>query len=156
MKYTLLLTFIFTFSFFGKGQSLRLGIVTSSLTNTAGPVNKLRWSVGEIAVKQISGSENSLSPGSVSSSSSASSILRLASDNVQSTIKIYPNPAHQTLTIDHKENLQLQIYDLSGNQILLKELIDSSVDITNLLPGIYLIKLQHKNGSLSTYKFTKI
>lgn len=60
-------------------------------------------------------------------------------------VKIYPNPAHDWLTIDtfsDNQNSSIYICDLNGKELLSQKLVNAShqIYIGNLNPGIYLAK----------------
>ena len=71
--------------------------------------------------------------------------------------KIYPNPAIDRLNIDSKEKIQkLEVYDALGRKVLSKIPNQNifSIDIYNLEQGIYILKLQTKEG-IGSYKIVK-
>ena len=68
--------------------------------------------------------------------------------------KIYPNPAIDRLNIDSKEKIQkLEVYDALGRKVVSKipKQNNFSLDISNLEQGIYILKLQTKEG-IGSYK----
>ena len=73
----------------------------------------------------------------------------------KTVFKIYPNPTQDVLYIevDITENIPIEVYNISGSRIatylMTKE--NSSINITNLTPGLYFIKV----GS-SVKKFVKL
>ncbi len=71
--------------------------------------------------------------------------------------KIYPNPAIDFLSIETKEVIQgLEVYDALGRKVISKTPKQNyfSLDISNLEKGIYILKLQTKEGT-GTYKVAK-
>ncbi|MFK7906396.1 MAG: T9SS type A sorting domain-containing protein, partial [Chitinophagales bacterium] len=61
-------------------------------------------------------------------------------------ISIYPNPAKHTLNIHCAEsasNRNIQIFDFSGKEVLFQEIhtTDTSIDVSNLPPAIYVVKV---------------
>ena len=69
-------------------------------------------------------------------------------------IKIYPNPVQNLLTIESEDaNLAaeyVKIYDMLGKEVLERKLSDGKVDVSQLSPGAYFLKI---NGY--TVKFVK-
>ncbi len=89
-------------------------------------------------------------------------VLSLVSDIVLSVdeshiphFSIYPNPAKNELTIDLKndKDLEIQIFDLTS-KIQIKKLISGStkVDVSSLKSGVYFVNVE---GIQSTLKFVK-
>jgi PKD repeat protein len=64
-------------------------------------------------------------------------------NNHNSQLKIYPNPAHNTLTIDNplSESATILMSDVLGKTILEKKIIPgiNSVNVENFKPGLYFI-----------------
>jgi len=71
---------------------------------------------------------------------------------------LYPVPAQDVLYIDGvQEQIIVQVYDLEGR--LLKSTYDTksnSVDIKELVPGLYILAIRAADGSLSNKKFIKL
>jgi Secretion system C-terminal sorting domain len=77
--------------------------------------------------------------------------------NDNSDISIYPNPANESITIDfkafHSEIEEILVVDLQGKTVYNHEKISFSqnenttkINLTDLLPGIYIISLKTKKG----------
>lgn len=75
------------------------------------------------------------------------------------TITLYPNPFTNQLTINSNSVLKnITVYDLSGKTILTRTNINvsnTSLDLSNLVQGSYLIKVEESNGVISTQKIIK-
>jgi hypothetical protein len=69
---------------------------------------------------------------------------------------LYPNPAHDKLTIntDHKITI-LKCYNSVGQQMEIA-LQNNSIDISMLLSGIYYLQVISENGTLLNQKFIKL
>lgn len=84
----------------------------------------------------------------------------LSVDNFEETsMKIYPNPVKHFFTIlgngDNFKEYNVHIYTILGNKILEKrELISNKIDVSNLVKGVYLLKIQ-KGNQEKTIKFMK-
>ena len=71
--------------------------------------------------------------------------------------KVYPNPAIDYLSIETKEMVQrLEVYDALGRRAISKAPNQNnfSLDISNLEKGIYILKLQTKEG-IGSFKLIK-
>lgn len=76
-------------------------------------------------------------------------------------LKLYPNPASQSITLETKKvfpkETELSIYDLLGRKIKApdyKHRLTQTLDISNLSPGVYFLKIQNRNLNQSL-KFVK-
>ncbi len=69
-------------------------------------------------------------------------------------IKVYPNPANRLIHIENIHvNDRLVIHNISGQK--LKELVgETTIDISNLVQGIYVVKV-YSGNKISTTKFVK-
>ena len=61
------------------------------------------------------------------------------------TIKIYPNPANNKITIDANDILDVKLFDVLGKQITSTK--TNEVDVSNLPNGVYFIQVQTKQGT---------
>jgi endonuclease I/chitodextrinase len=67
-------------------------------------------------------------------------------------IKIYPNPIKSSLlTIEVNENSSFEIYDILGKKILKGNVTskNNKVSLSSLSKGVYILRLQNKNGSIT-------
>jgi len=77
-----------------------------------------------------------------------SSVLAISTYNTQnSTIKIYPNPANNKITIDANDAVDVKLFDVLGKQITSTK--TNNVDVSNLTNGIYFIQVQTKQNTYS-------
>jgi hypothetical protein len=71
-------------------------------------------------------------------------------------VHVYPNPASDILSIASDTPLSIvQIFDLSGREILTDLKASNAVNVSMLQSGVYVIKLFDKNGRFTTRKFVK-
>ena len=61
-------------------------------------------------------------------------------------IIIFPNPANKTVNILCEKNYIIEICDVSGNVLITSE--KTSIDISNLSKGIYIVLIKNKEGIL--------
>jgi hypothetical protein len=69
-------------------------------------------------------------------------------DNVlEQTVKVYPNPAHDFVTISNSADVtinSIEIYDMNGrlvNQIKVDSTADQTVNVSELTTGMYFINI---------------
>ncbi|MFS4428480.1 T9SS type A sorting domain-containing protein [Chryseobacterium sp. S90] len=99
------------------------------------------WFIGQAEDYTINIQPESLSTMEVSKDASAS-------------VKIYPNPTADLVTIRMKERLEkYEIYNMSGQKML--EGSSMTVSMNNFVPGTYLIKILTKNQKIVTEKIIK-
>jgi hypothetical protein len=63
-------------------------------------------------------------------------------------VLIYPNPAHEYLTIETTENVRLSMFNPLGAQVLEQDIKYNKVDlsISHLANGLYTVFLETKTG----------
>ncbi|WP_299059469.1 LamG-like jellyroll fold domain-containing protein [uncultured Polaribacter sp.] len=74
---------------------------------------------------------------------------------LQDKIKLYPNPAHQMLTILGTQMLNAKVYDLSGRMIKSTRINNNSLDVSSFNNGVYIIKMKDIKGNSYMSKFIK-
>ena len=81
--------------------------------------------------------------------------LNNASEEAANRVRIYPVPADNTLFFDNLPSLKkpvVRIFSLDGKLVDKEKLLGNSLDISNLQPGIYVLKLQAKRKFSYTEK----
>lgn len=82
----------------------------------------------------------------------------IGSENIsgEDWITIYPNPAKETITVQfHIPLISIQLTDLSGKLITEKQVngaTETQWSLTDLSPGVYLLKSVDKNGNFAIHK----
>lgn len=106
---------------------------------------------GELYVSNLSGSIFKISDALLS-----------IDENTQNTISIYPNPANTVLNIDFlgttmTNSTTINIFDIQGKLIksILKDNINTftSINISDLKSGFYILKIKFEDGEKATQKF---
>ena len=71
--------------------------------------------------------------------------------------KLYPNPAKEYIELVNLESYnQIEIFNSVGQKVLhFNDFQDSKINITELLPGMYFLRIKIKNTS-SNFKFIKM
>lgn len=75
--------------------------------------------------------------------------------NTEKKLDLYPNPVSNSLYINTPTGGKLQIFDFFGNLIKSEPFNSQTVDISLLLPGEYLIKI-NRNDEIISGRFTKM
>ena len=75
------------------------------------------------------------------------------------TFTLYPNPAHNTLTVESTSPIrEITVYDMAGHAVMVETMCTSylqqTINITSLHAGIYLLKVVTETG-IETAKFVK-
>jgi hypothetical protein len=72
-------------------------------------------------------------------------------------IKLYPNPAADQITlITEDQNINtIEVFNNLGQKVLTPNMLNNSIDISNLTKGIYFMKLSFQNGETISKKFIK-
>jgi len=84
-----------------------------------------------------------------------SSSFTTGAEIVKNNIRIYPNPVVDELYLNgFTENARILISDMAGRTIINKGIKGNSVDVHNLLNGLYIINVTDENGII-TGKFSK-
>ncbi len=69
---------------------------------------------------------------------------------------VYPNPVKDVINISSGADLQsAQIYDLTGRLVAKKQIVNKTVNVSNLSQGTYLLIVQDADGKKATQKFIK-
>jgi murein DD-endopeptidase MepM/ murein hydrolase activator NlpD len=82
--------------------------------------------------------------------------VNIITNNLQSEIEVYPNPANESVTINLNivcQFINLSVYNLNGQLLDQKEVISKSsikVDFDNYKAGTYIIKLLENENNLPT------
>jgi hypothetical protein len=69
---------------------------------------------------------------------------------------IYPNPAKNVITIESKQNIEIEIYSIEGKKIKSFKLINNKtdIDVLDLASGVYILNALTDKG-IVTHKFIK-
>jgi len=77
--------------------------------------------------------------------------VTLVSENDEPKIQIYPNPAHQTLTVECERSTEINIYSIDGKLVLQKAVLNpvNELNISSLTDGIYMLKVVTDKGTVT-------
>lgn len=85
-------------------------------------------------------------------------VTKLDQETAFSSPEIFPNPAKNRFYVSNAEKVQrLTVFNLSGQAVLAASKADlqRGINIENLLKGMYIVRLESKNGKLTTCRLLK-
>ncbi len=74
-------------------------------------------------------------------------------NSLKNTVKVFPNPATEKITVEGVSEIQLKVTDLIGKTIIAESIVNT-VDVSALNPGIYFLNINSGNEQ-SVVKFIK-
>jgi hypothetical protein len=76
--------------------------------------------------------------------------------NAKDAIKVYPNPFHDVVNIsDVKSVKNIQVLDATGRLVKAFDRPSTQLHLGDLKSGLYILKLQHKDGTTTSLKVMK-
>ena len=72
-----------------------------------------------------------------------------------STFSVHPNPAVDVLNFDLAEWTSARVLDLQGREVLTAQLVTGKLDVSLLLPGMFVLQLTNAGGAIGTARFEK-
>jgi hypothetical protein len=80
-------------------------------------------------------------------------------ENVASSLRVFPNPATDVITIQMSNIIGdfdgIEFYNSLGQLVLTSKQLNN-IDISTLKTGIYIIKVRNKSGFILATKFQKV
>lgn len=73
----------------------------------------------------------------------------------QEEVAVYPNPVTDLLRFDLGSWTNAVVLDLQGREVMNVKLVAGRLDVTALLPGMYMLKLSSSAGDSGTARFEK-
>ncbi|MDR2237596.1 MAG: T9SS type A sorting domain-containing protein [Chryseobacterium sp.] len=109
--------------------------------------------VTQLALKNPGTPERSLSIDNVSYEPKTLGTSEVAKKD---PLKIYPNPFSDVIGISEMEKVKsISVIDVSGRMIRTIENISSEINLSDLKTGLYILKVQYKDGTNSSHKIIK-
>jgi hypothetical protein len=76
--------------------------------------------------------------------------------DTHTTVTLSPNPVSNQLYIRNNDKVRsLTVYDISGHAIMQTTNPGTNINVTSLVPGVYIIKIDRKDGTQKTVKILK-
>ena len=154
MKYLVIVLLVATL---GYSQSISKQVVGTSGKTLTNSNLKLTYTVGEPVVGLMTAGGNQLGNGYYP----AMDLQALSvEDNVLDVqLKVYPNPASQSLYVTHPEmnSFGITIVDLNGKQLYSGSINkDEPLDVSNYTQGMYVVTIENTaTNKKNTYKIIK-
>lgn len=153
----------FTRDLSNKSEKLVLADAFGNVIDSVRYLDSLPWPVEAngggyfLALKDIN-SDNSLAENWTFSSNLT---VDVNDNTIEAVVKIYPNPAQSKITVEGNQHQfhSCEIFDLSGRKMMTYTEINSkrfTIDVGQLLPAIYILKLNCANGESIIHKFSKL
>ena len=71
-------------------------------------------------------------------------------------LQLYPNPVSEKLTINSKQSAEkILIMDITGRKVFQTNTNTTDIDVSSLTSGMYLLRVEFKNGDIAVGKFVK-
>jgi len=163
MKNTSFLLLFVTWICNVNAQSSSPNIVATAGETFRGSSIQINWTLGELAITTIQNSSHYLTQGFHQSNYMVTSVKKFPQELGE--IKVFPNPTTDKISMklhfDHIRDVKIQLIDLNGSIIWLKNKNGSKVeeekDLTNLPNGSYFLNFYISgNQYTSTFKIQKI
>ncbi len=129
--------------------------------NATGIGGSVSYSVGQIAYTAVAGSSGSVEQG-IQQPYKISIITGLeGTEGITLQYSAYPNPTTHTVTLKVEDfkttGFTYQLYDLNGKQLESKKVKtnETSIDMSDLAPAIYLLKVIDDNREVKIFKIFK-
>jgi hypothetical protein len=76
-------------------------------------------------------------------------------DNTSLNLKVYPNPAKESLIVEGENMKRIAVFSLLGVQMASQEVNDShtSLNIDGLTKGTYILKVEYADGTVGYMRF---
>lgn len=84
--------------------------------------------------------------------SDTSDCFVIATNNLhqlESTVRVYPNPSNGSLNVEVSSPMQLRLIDLKGSIVLEKRLIEGKHELSVIEQGVYLYELENETGAVT-------
>lgn len=133
--------------------------IPASGGNSKSSGGSVSYSVGQIVYKTNTGINGSVAQGVQQPYEIF--IISGLNEIIQLSISAYPNPTNEILNLNvgdyDKTNLSYQLYDLNGKLLENKKIEKSEIIIQmkNLVPSTYFLKVTNNNKEVKTFKITK-
>lgn len=135
--------------------------ITAAGGNASGSGGSASYTAGQVVYNTFTGSSGSVAEG-VQQPYEISTITSIKdSEWINLFMKVYPNPAHEFLTLQVDEsdisNLYFQLFDING-RLLRNERITNrltSIYMSDLAPATYILKIVEGNSEIKSFKIIK-
>jgi hypothetical protein len=124
-----------------------------------GILGAVSYSVGQVVYTTITGTTGSVAPGIQQPYEIYS--IGIEETGKQILLTVFPDPVKDFLTLKvenlDNENFFYQLYNITGKRLANKKLggNETSIDMSNLIPATYFLKVIDNNKEVKTFKIIK-
>lgn len=130
-------------------------------SEASGSGGSVSYSVGQVAFQTHTGINGSVAEG-VQQPYEISVVTGIEeAHSINLSVTAFPNPTIDNLILSINEfdnsNLSYQLYDMNGKLLKNQKITGShtSIDMSNLVPANYLVKITQTNNTIKTFKIIK-
>ena len=135
--------------------------INASGGNASGSGGSVSYSIGQVAFQSYSGPTGKIAEG-VQQAFEIWGETGVAETNwINLLVSAFPNPTTDFLTLSIKEsdlsNLWFQLFDISGKILQSQKITDNqtAIEMTNLIPMTYFVRVIRENKEIKTFKIIK-
>lgn len=140
----LMFTILFCTIVISAKSQMILASAGDNFTNSEGVIT---WTIGEVITETFTNGNFVLTQGMQQKPHNVTETYVFSESMVK--VIISPNPAKYTLNIKNNSNTNLlaSVYDMNSRIVISKKLTSNSenIDISNLKPGLYMVKITGKS-----------
>ena len=83
--------------------------------------------------------------------------LTSVGENAAATLEVYPNPAHELVSVNLDDNAQAMVYDMTGRMVLNTNMSAgiNNLNVAQLENGVYFISVRYTDGKSAVTRFVK-
>ena len=83
--------------------------------------------------------------------------LTSVGENAAATLEVYPNPAHELVSVSLDDNAQVMVYDMTGRMVLNTHMSAgvNNLNVAQFGNGVYFINVRYTDGKSAVTRFVK-
>lgn len=158
---SIVIAMVFSICTFSLSSVLAQEGVNASGGNASGSGGSATYSVGQMMYQSHSGTNGSINEGAQQPYEISTITSIESAKNIHLSISAHPNPTTNYLTLKIEafdfSNLRFQLYNAQGKLLQNKKIIDkkSSIVMSSLATGTYLLKIVEGYNEVKTFKIVK-
>ena len=158
---SLVLTFIFLAFAFMLSPANAQNVILTTGGEASGSGGTVSYSVGQVSYAIHTGTGGSVSEGVQQPYETYEETGIDEAFGIELLVTVYPNPASDYLTLKVEsyeiENLSYQLYDMNGRLVESKKItgIETGINMANLTPSTYFLKVIDGKKEVKTFKIVK-
>jgi hypothetical protein len=156
------LNVVIAFCIFGYGTAIRAqNSIPATGGNATGAGGTVSYTIGQVVYTSVSGANGNVLQG-VQVPYEISVITAIEkTEDIFLEMSVYPNPANSYVTLKvaqyNTDDLKFTLYDVNGLLLQVKKVDgnETLIQLGNMLPGTYLLKVTDQNKEIKTFKIIK-